>query len=75
MMDDNRIYMIGVLEDMAADLDDQIRAEETRTGITDTADARYSARARSARWRRDNLRWSIAQLKRQLAPSRRVRAA
>ena len=62
MFDNERIYMIDELESMAAELDDQIRAEEERTGIRDSGHCLYSAIAQSARLRRDEFRWSIAEL-------------
>ena len=51
---------------MAADLDRQIAAEETRTGVKDPAHFSYSTFAKSASQRRDNLRASADGLKAKL---------
>ncbi len=47
--------MIGEFERMAGDLDRDIAAEETRTGITDPRHFAYPPVAAAARQRRDNL--------------------
>jgi flagellar protein FliJ len=51
---------------MAADLDREIQAEESRAGITDTAHFAYPTYARAAAQRRDNLLRSADELKGQL---------
>ena len=56
-------HMIREFENMAADLDRQIKAEEDRTGIKDPAHFAYSTFAKSASQRRDNLRTSADGLK------------
>lgn len=55
--------MIREFENIAADLDRQIHAEEDRTGVKDTRHFAYSTFAKSATLRRDNLRASIAELR------------
>lgn len=62
--------MIADFERMAVDLDQQIEAEEERTGISDTAHFAYSTFAKAAMKRRDNLRASIAELKAKLQLAR-----
>ena len=59
-------HMIREFENMAADLDRQIRAEEDRTHIKDPAHFAYSTFAKSASLRRDNLRTSADGLKAKL---------
>jgi flagellar export protein FliJ len=54
--------MIGEFQRMAKELDDQIVAEQTRTGITDIAHFAYSTFAKAAMQRRDNLLASAADL-------------
>ncbi len=66
-------HMIRELEGMAADLDDQIRAEEDRTGIKDPQHFAYSTFAKSASVRRDNLRASVAALRDKLEAALRER--
>jgi len=56
-------HMIREFENIAADLDRQIHAEEDRTGVKDTKHFAYSTFAKSATLRRDNLRASIAELR------------
>jgi flagellar protein FliJ len=56
-------HMIREFENMAADLDRQIKAEEDRTGVKDPAHFAYSTFAKSASQRRDNLRTSVDGLK------------
>jgi len=66
-------HMIREFENMAADLDRQIRAEEERTGIKDPAHFAYSTFAKSASLRRDNLRTSADGLKAKLEAAQRER--
>lgn len=66
-------HMIREFENMAADLDRQIRAEEERTGIKDPAHFAYSTFAKSASQRRDNLRTSADGLKAKLEAAQRER--
>jgi hypothetical protein len=55
--------MIREFENMAADLERQIKAEEDRTGVKDPAHFAYSTFAKSAVQRRDNLLASAAELR------------
>jgi len=66
-------HMIREFENMAADLDRQIRAEEDRTGIKDPAHFAYSTFAKSASLRRNNLRTSADGLKAKLEAAQRER--
>lgn len=66
-------HMIREFENMAADLDRQIRAEEDRTGIKDPAHFAYSTFAKSASLRRDNLRTSADGLKAKLEAAQKER--
>ena len=66
-------HMIREFENMAADLDRQIKAEEDRTGIKDPAHFAYSTFAKSASLRRDNLRTSADGLKAKLEIAQRER--
>ena len=66
-------HMIREFENMAADLDRQIKAEEDRTGINDPAHFAYSTFAKSASQRRDNLRTSADGLKAKLEGAQRER--
>lgn len=66
-------HMIREFENMAADLDRQIKAEEDRTGIKDPAHFAYSTFAKSASHRRDNLRTSADGLKAKLEAAQRER--
>ena len=59
--------MIGEFERMAKELDDQILAEQERTGIHDVGHFAYSTFAKAAMQRRDNLKASAEELKVQLA--------
>ncbi|MBN8997762.1 MAG: flagellar export protein FliJ [Rhizobiales bacterium] len=59
--------MIAEFERMAKELDDQIRAEQQRSGIHDTAHFAYPTFAKAAIQRRDNLLASAGELKQQLA--------
>ena len=66
-------HMIREFENMAADLDRQIRAEEDRTGVKDPAHFSYSTFAKSASQRRDNLRTSVEGLRQKLEAAQRER--
>jgi flagellar export protein FliJ len=59
--------MIAEFERMAKDLDDQISAEQERTGIHDAGHFAYPTFAKAASQRRDNLRASVVDLKSQRA--------
>ena len=52
------------------DLDQQVRLEETRTGVADPSHFNYSLTAKAIRTRRDNLLRSIDDLKDQLAEAK-----
>ena len=58
--------MIAEFERMAKELDDQINAEQERSGIRDAGHFAYPTFAKAAMQRRDNLRASAAELKGQL---------
>ncbi len=62
--------MIAEFERLAADLDQQIRAEQERTGIHDVTHYAYPTFARAAMQRRDNLRTSTEELRTQLQDAR-----
>ncbi|MDQ4061937.1 MAG: flagellar export protein FliJ [Pseudomonadota bacterium] len=62
--------MIAEFERLAADLDQQIRAEQERTGIHDVSHYAYPTFARAAMQRRDNLRTSTEELRTQLQDAR-----
>ena len=62
--------MIAEFTRMATDLDREIAAEESRTGMTDPAHFAYSTYARAARSRRDNLHQSTQELRGQLDEAR-----
>jgi flagellar FliJ protein len=62
--------MIAEFERMAKDLDDQIRAEQDRSGIHDAGHFAYPTFAKAAMQRRDNLYASAAELKQQLAAAK-----
>jgi len=66
-------HMIREFENMASDLDRQIRAEEDRTGVKDPAHFAYSTFAKSASQRRDNLRASADGLKAKLEAAKHER--
>jgi flagellar protein FliJ len=66
-------HMIREFETMAADLDRQIAAEETRTGVKDPGHFAYSTFAKSASQRRDNLRASADGLKAKLEAAQKER--
>ena len=55
--------MIREFEQMATDLDRQIKAEEDRTGVRDQGHFAYSTFAKSANQRRQNLLTSIESLR------------
>ncbi len=59
--------MIAEFERMAGDLDNQIAAEQERSGIRDAAHFAYPTFAKAATQRRDNLLASAEELKEQLA--------
>ena len=59
--------MIAEFERMAKDLDDQINAEQERSGIHDVAHFAYPTFAKAAMQRRDNLLASAKELRDQLA--------
>lgn len=59
-------YMIRDFEQLAADLERQIAAEEDRTGVRDIAHFAYSTFAKAAMQRRDNLMSSAAELRAKL---------
>ena len=66
-------HMIREFENMASDLDRQIRAEEDRTDIKDPTHFAYSTFAKSASLRRDNLRTSADGLKAKLEAAQKER--
>ncbi|MFN3133756.1 flagellar export protein FliJ [Roseibium sp.] len=61
--------MISEFNRMADELDDQIRTEQERTGITDVSHFAYPTFAKAAADRRDNLRNSAHELDDQLQRS------
>lgn len=61
--------MIAEFQRKHEDLDQQVRAEEGRTGVSDPGHFNYSLTAKAIRTRRDNLVKSIDDLKQQLADS------
>jgi hypothetical protein len=66
-------HTIRAFENLANDLDRQVKAEEGRTGVKDPTHFDYSTFARSASQRRDNLRASVAGLKAKLEVAQRER--
>jgi flagellar protein FliJ len=62
--------MIAEFNRMADELDDQIRSEQERVGITDVAHFAYPTFAKAAATRRDNLRNSALELDEQLERAR-----
>jgi flagellar export protein FliJ len=62
--------MIAEFERMAKELDNQIQAEQNRTGIKDVTHFAYPTFAKAAMARRDNLISSAADLKGQLEDAR-----
>lgn len=67
--------MIAEFLRMASELDDQIAAEQDRTGIHDVAHFAYSTFAKAAMTRRDNLRASAEELRSQLQSAQAELAA
>ncbi|MEO1206600.1 MAG: flagellar export protein FliJ [Pseudomonadota bacterium] len=65
--------MIREFEQMASDLDRQIKAEEERTGVKDRAHFAYSTFAKSAATRRDNLLASADELREKLEAAEKER--
>jgi flagellar export protein FliJ len=65
--------MIAEFERMARELDDQILAEQERSGIHDVGHFAYPTFAKAAMQRRDNLRTSADDLKAQLAAAQAER--
>ena len=59
--------MITALDDIAATLDNEIEAEQNRTGIRDLAHVAYSILAKATIVRRDNLKRTVTDLKEELA--------
>jgi flagellar protein FliJ len=59
-------YMIRDFEQLAADLERQIAAEEDRTGVKDIGHFAYSTFAKAAMQRRNNLMSSAAELRAKL---------
>ncbi|MBD8893776.1 flagellar export protein FliJ [Roseibium litorale] len=62
--------MIAEFNRMADELDDQIRSEQERVGITDVGHFAYPTFAKAAATRRDNLRNSALELDEQLERAR-----
>ncbi len=65
--------MIRDFEQMATDLERQIRAEEDRTGVRDVGHFAYSTFAKSAAQRREKLLSSAAELRTKLESAMRER--
>jgi len=63
--------MIRDFDNMIADLDAQIAAEEARTKIKDTEHPAYSTFAKAAARRRENLLISVAHIKSMLGEAKR----
>lgn len=63
-------YMIQDFTRKFEELDQQMKLEESRTGVTDPSHFNYSLSAKAVRSRRDNLMRSIADLREQLAEAR-----
>lgn len=59
-------HMVRDFEQLAADLERQIAAEEDRTGVRDISHFAYSTFAKAAMQRRDNLMSSAAELRAKL---------
>lgn len=66
-------HMIREFEQMAADLDRQVQAEEDRTGVKDRNHFAYSTFAKAAFQRREKLAASIDDLKAKLRDATRER--
>lgn len=67
--------MIAEFERMAKDLDDQVVAEQERSGIRDSAHFAYPTFAKAAMQRRDNLLASAGELRGQLVAAQEECAA
>jgi len=63
--------MIAEFERMARDLDDQVAAEQERSGIHDSEHFAYPTYAKAAIRRRDNLMASVEELREQLRVAER----
>jgi flagellar export protein FliJ len=68
-------FMIQDFTRKYEELDQQVKYEESRNGVTDPNHFNYSLSAKAARSRRDNLMRSIAELKDQLAEAQAALAA
>ena len=66
--------MIDDFNRMITDLDNQVAAEQARTGIADVSHFAYSTYAKSALERRNNLTTSIGELQKQLEDAQDVLA-
>lgn len=66
-------YMVHEFEQVAADLERQICAEEDRTGIKDKSHYSYSTFAKSAIERRENLMASVEELREKLTAAAKER--
>ena len=66
--------MIDDFNRMITDLDNQVAAEQARTGIADVSHFAYSTYAKSALKRRNNLTTSIGELQKQLEDAQDVLA-
>jgi flagellar export protein FliJ len=66
--------MIDEFNRMIQDLDNQVNAEQARTGIADVSHFAYSTYAKSALERRNNLTTSIGELQKQLEDAQDVLA-
>ncbi|MGE0212864.1 MAG: flagellar export protein FliJ [Parvibaculaceae bacterium] len=62
--------MIAEFQRKQEELDNQVKAEETRSGVSDPGHFNYSLTAKAIRTRRDNLVKSIDDLREQLAGAR-----
>lgn len=62
--------MIADFQRKHDDLDQQVKIEEGRTGVSDPSHFNYSLTAKAIRTRRDNLTKSIADLRDQLAEAK-----
>jgi flagellar FliJ protein len=66
---------VAQFQRMAKDLDDQIKAEEDKSGIHDVSHFAYPTFAKAALQRRDNLKASAKELDEQLEAARQAMAA
>ena len=64
--------MIAEFEQLATELDREIRVEQDRTGIHDPANFAYSTYAKAASQRRNNLKRSAAELRIKLGDARKA---